>query len=122
MSHNSKISANILIKDNFCYESFQDRTIKLNEMIDNCAEKINLSKTNINRSLPKKYNLLYPTEKFKLENCEEQVNRLTDLLAIIFNTYRIIDDKNKLIHNLKLKLETVNSYKNYKTNEKPVFL
>ena len=120
MSHNNKTSANLLIKDNFCYESFQGRTIKLNEMIDNCAEKIDLAKTNVNRNLPKKDK--FQTEKFRLANCEEQVNRLTDLLAIIFNSYRIIDDKNKLIRNLKLRLETANSYNNYKNNDKLVFL
>ena len=37
----------------------------------------------------------------KLDNSEEQANRISDLLAIIFNNYRLIIKKNEIINNLK---------------------
>jgi flagellar biosynthesis chaperone FliJ len=103
-----------------------EKFVIVNKMIDNLADRIKQKKTtsdrnaaerlvdlygeNVNSSkkvqnlIEKNFNEIGKSDT-KLENAEEQAKRIIDLLAIIFNSYRTIDTKNKVIKNLKLKLE-----------------
>ena len=115
----------------FFDRALPEELIKLNEAIDNLAELIHKKNTSSSSNRTQKLVELFAYKinkerknkilienntvkveqlKINLENGEDQAKRLTDLLAIIFNSYRTIDNKNKLIRSLSSKLETKSYY------------
>ena len=124
----SKKAQNTSQRELFSDASSTEKFVTVNKMIDSLAKRIKQTKTTSDRNAAERLVDLYgesvnsskkaqnTIEKnsteigrsdTKLEEADEQAMRLIDLLAIIFNSYRTIDTKNKVINNLKLKLETL---------------
>ncbi len=124
----SKKAQNTSQTELFSDASSTEKFVTVNKMIDSLAKRIKQTKTSSDRNAAERLVDLYgesvnsskkvqniieknyaeiSRSDTKLENAEEQAMRLIDLLAIVFNSYRTIDTKNKVINNLKLKLETL---------------
>jgi len=124
----SKKAQNTSQTELFSDASSTEKFVTVNKMIDSLAKRIKQTKISSDRNAAERLVDLYgesvnsskkvqniieknsaeiSRSDTKLENAEEQAMRLIDLLAIVFNSYRTIDTKNKVINNLKLKLETL---------------